>query len=83
MPFNLLRGDPKKILESDIFHNLESEGIIEIGALYKGSPSKFVLVFGSKMAKEKLQGTEIRSHFGDLEISLNFRKRVRPLRNGR
>ena len=35
------------------------------------------------MAKEKLQGTEIRSHFGDLEISLNFRKRVRPLRNGR
>ena len=38
----------KKILESDIFRILESEGVTEIGALYKVSPSKFVLVFGSK-----------------------------------
>ena len=73
----------KKILESDVFHILESEGITEICALYKVSPSKFVLVFGSKMAKEKLQGTEIQCRFGDLEISLNFLKRVGPLRNGR
>ena len=49
----------KKILKPDIFRILESEGITAIGALYKVSPSKFVLVFGSKTAKEKLQGTEI------------------------
>ena len=35
----------KKILESDIFRILKSEGVTEIGALYKVSPSKFVLVF--------------------------------------
>ena len=35
------------------------------------------------MAKEKLEGTEIQCRFGDLEISLNFLKRVGPLRNGR
>ena len=38
----------KKIPESDIYRILESEGVTEIGALYKVSPSKFVLVFGSK-----------------------------------
>ena len=73
----------KKILESDIFRTLESEGVTEISALYKVSPSKFVLVFGSKKAKEKLSGTEIQCRFGDSEICLNFRKRVGPLRNGR
>ena len=55
----------KKFLESDIFRILESEGVMELGVLYKVSPSKFVLIFGSKMAKEKLQGTEIQCHFGD------------------
>ena len=73
----------KKILESDIFRILKSEGVTEIGALYKVSPSKFVLVFGSKAAKEKLENTEIQCRFGDFEICLNFHKRVGPLRNGR
>ena len=73
----------KKILESDIFRILKSEGVTEIGALYKVSPSKFVLVFGSKAAKEKLENTEIQCCFGDSEICLNFHKRVGPLRNGR
>ena len=49
----------KEIIKPDIFRIRESEGITEIGALYKVSPSKFVLVFGSKTAKEKLQGTKI------------------------
>ena len=73
----------RKVLESDIFRILEFEGVTEIGALYKVSPSKFVLVFGSKAAKEKLQGTEIQCRFGDSEICLNFCKRIGPLRNGR
>ena len=73
----------KEIIKPDIFRIRESEGITEIGALYKVSPSKFVLVFGSKTAKEKLQGTEIQCRFGDSEICLNFRKRTGPLRNGR
>ena len=71
------------ILESDIFRILESERVTEIGALYKVSPAKFVLVFGSRTAKEKLQGTEIECRFGDSEVCLNFRKRVGSLRNGR
>ena len=71
------------ILESDIFRILESERVTEIGALYTVSPSKFVLVFGSRTAKEKLQGTEIECRFGDSEVCLNFRKRVGSLRNGR
>ena len=62
----------KKILESDLFRILESEGVTEIGALYKVSPSKFVLVFGSKTAKEKLAGTEIQCRFGESEVILNF-----------
>ena len=73
----------KKILESDIFRILKSEGVTEIGALYKVSPSKFVLVFRSKAAKEKLESTEIQCRFGDSEICLNFHKRVGPLRNER
>ena len=73
----------KEIIKPDIFRIRESEGITEIGALYKVSPSKFVLVFGSKTAKEKLQGTEIQCRFGDSEICLSFRKRVGPLRNVR
>ena len=73
----------KKILESDIFRILESEGVTEIGAMHKVSPSKFVLVFGSKTVKEKLSGTEIKYRFGDPEICINFRKRVGPLRDGR
>ena len=72
----------RKILESVIFCILESERVTEIGALYKISPSKFVLVFGSKKGKVKLQGTEIQCRFDDSEICLNFRKRVGPLRNG-
>ena len=60
----------KKILESDIFRILKSEGVTEIGALYKVSPSKFVLVFESKAAKEKLENTEIQCRFSDSEICL-------------
>ena len=55
----------------------------ETGALYKVSPSQFVLVFGSKKAKEKLSGAEIQCRFGDSKTCLNFRKRVGPLRDGR
>ena len=73
----------KKILEADIFRILESEGVTEIGALYKVSPSKFVLVFGSQAAKEELQNTEIQCRFGDSDLRLSFHKRVGPLRNGR
>ena len=73
----------KKILEADIFRILESEGVTEIGALYKVSSSKFVLVFGSQATKEKLQNREIQCHFGDSDLRLNFYKRVGPLRNGR
>ena len=78
-----LEETQKKILVSDIFRILESEGVTEIGALYKVSPSKFVLVFRSKTAKEKLQGTEIQCRFGDSEICLNFCNRIGPARNGR
>ena len=73
----------KKILEADIFRILESEGVTEIGALYKVSPSKFVLVFGSQAAREKLQNTEIQCRFGDHDLRLSFYKRVGPFRNGR
>ena len=69
----------KRILESINLRILESEGVTEIGALYKVSPSNLILVFGSKTAKEKLQGTEAQYRFGDL----NFRKRIDPVRNGR
>ena len=55
---------PKKILESD--------NLTEVGALYKVSPSKFVLVFGSKSSKEKPAGTEIQCRFSDSELCLNF-----------
>ena len=73
----------KKILEADIFRTIESEGVTEIGAMYKVSPSKFVLVLGSKAAKEKLENTEIQCRFGNSELRLSFHKRVGPLRNGR
>ena len=76
-------GTQKKILESDIFRILKSEGVTEIGALYKVSPSKFVLVFGSKTAREKLADTVIQCRFDDADICHNFHKRVGPLRNGR
>ena len=72
----------KRILESDNFCILESEGVTELGALYKDSPSELVLFFGSKTAKEKFAGTEIQCRFGDSEICLNFRKRVSAFRNG-
>ena len=49
----------------------------------KVSPSKFVLVFRSKAAKEKLENKEIQCRFGDSELCLNFHKRVGPLRNRR
>ena len=55
----------RNILEPDIFRILESERVTEIGALYKVSPSKFVLVFRSNAAKEKLEGTEIQCRFRD------------------
>ena len=71
----------RKVLESDIFRILEFEGVTETGTLYKISPSKFVLVFESKVVMEKLQGTEIQCPFGDSEVCLNFRKRIGPLRN--
>ena len=51
---------PKKILGSDI--------LTEVGALYKVSSSKFVLVFGSKTSKEKLAGTEIQCRFSNSEV---------------
>ena len=73
----------KKILEADIFRILESEGVMEIGALYKVSPSKFVLVFGSQAAREKLQNREIQCRFGDHDLRLSFYKRVGPFRSGR
>ena len=79
----MLRGDPEKKIESDIFRILKSEGVTEIGVLYKVSPSKFILVFRSKAAKEKLESTEIQCRVGDSEICLNFHKRVGLLRNGR
>ena len=59
----------KKILESDIFRSVECEGVTEIIALYKVSPSKFVLVFGSKTAKEKTEGTEIQSQEAKLRYN--------------
>ena len=85
LPGHLITSEEtqKKILEADIFRILESEGVTEIGALYKVSPSKFVLVFGSQAAKEKLQNTEIQCRFGDHDLRLSFHKRVGPLRNGR
>ena len=45
----------RRILESDIFCILESEGVTEVGALYRVSPSKFVLVFRSKTAKRNFK----------------------------
>ena len=55
----------RNILEPDIFRILESERVTEIGALYKVSPSRFVLVFRSNAAKEKFEGTEIQCRFRD------------------
>ena len=72
----------QKILESDNFCTLESEGVTELGALYKVSPSELVLFLVSKTAKEKFAGTEIQCRFGDPEICLNFRKTVSTFRNG-
>ena len=77
----MIGGNPKN--ESNIFRILESEGVTEIGALYKVSSSKLLLVFGSKTAKEKLSGTGIQCRFDDSEICLNFRKRVGPLTDGK
>ena len=73
----------KQILESDIFRILSSEGVTGIGALYKVSPSKFVLVFGSQTEKEKLKNTVIQSRFGESDIYLNFSKRGGLLRDGK
>ena len=76
-------GTQQKILESDIFRILGSEGVTEIATLYKVSPSKFVLVFGSKTAKEKLENIVIQCRFGESDITLSFRKRIEPLKDGR
>ena len=59
---------PEEILESNIFHILESENVTKIGALYK--ISKFILILESKTAKEKLENTEILSHSGDYDLTL-------------
>ena len=45
---------------------LESDILTEVDALYKVSPPKSVLVFGSKTPKEKLAGTEIQCRISDL-----------------
>ena len=76
-------GTQKKIPESDIFHILGSEGVTEVGALYKVSPSNFILVFGSKTAKEELENTVIQCRFGETDITLSFRKRIEPIKDGR
>ena len=79
----MLRGGPKKdsrIGYFPLFWNLKES---QIRALYKVSLWKFFLVFGSKAAKEKLQGTEIQCRFRDSQIGLNFRKPIGPLRNWR
>ena len=75
-----LEETQKEILKLDIFRILEFVGVIEMGALYKVSPSRFVLVFGSKTAKEKLSDTEIQCCLDDSEIC---DKRVGTLRDGR
>ena len=56
---SLLRGNPEKILESNILLILESESVTEIGALYKVFLSNFILTFESKTAKEKLEKPKI------------------------
>ena len=76
-------GTERKILESDIFRILGSEGVTGIGALYKVSPSKFVLAFRSQTEKKKLQNTAIQSRFGETGITMNFYKRGGPRRNGK
>ena len=76
-------SEETQILESDIFRILESEGVTGMAALYKFASSKFVLIFGSKTAKEKLDGAEFQRRFGESEIKLHFWKRVGPLRNGK
>ena len=73
----------KKFLESDIFRILESEGVTEIGALYKVSLSKFILIFGSKTAKDKLQDTEIQWRFSDSEENLISANELNLSRVGR
>ena len=77
MIFQIMASEetPKNILESDI--------LTEVGALYKISPSIFILVFGSKTPKEKLAGTEIQCCLSDSEVCLNLWKLVGPLRNGK
>ena len=54
-----------------------------IGAWYKVSPSKFVLVFGSQAEKGKLSNTVIQSRFGESDLYLNLSKRGGPLKNGK
>ena len=76
-------GDNQQILESDIFCILKSKGVKGIGAMYKVSPSKFVLVFGSQTGKEQLFNTVIQSRFGESDLYLNFSKWGGPLRNGK
>ena len=44
----------KKILESDIFHILEPEGVTEIGALYKVCPLKLFWSLGQKQRRRNL-----------------------------
>ena len=74
--------DSHQILESDIFRILKCEGVQGIEAMYKVSPSKFVLVFGSRAEKGKIFNTVIHSRFGESDLYLNFSKRGGPLRNG-
>ena len=67
-----LKKTQTKILGSDTFCILQSEGVTEIGALYKVSSSKFALVIGSKTLKEKVQGREMQYRFGSTGICFNF-----------
>ena len=59
---------PEEILELYISRILESGNVTEICALYK--ISKFILIFESKTAKEKLENTEILNRFGDYKLTL-------------
>lgn len=63
----------EEIVESNNFHILESENVAKIGALCK--VSKFVLIFDSKTAKEKLENMEILTRFDDFELALTL---IRP-----
>ena len=73
----------QRILRTDHPPHPRICGATEVGALCKVSPSMSILAFESKASQEKLLNTVICSLFGDLDIQLDFHKRIRPLRNGK